>query len=172
MLIRRPAAWIWLSFLVLGACSNSADWRGPEGEIEPQSVTGGETTPSYPEAIQAIARDIEDQKGEFPQLAEFSASANCDPKRLVIRYGYRTHESRSQGGWTAGVPSPEEDGVWLYIDFHEPGSMAQIHTQPVVLDRRYRDKRVMFLILEGTRTKRLEETLKGILSKHGVRSGG
>ena len=68
------------------------------------------------------------------------------------------------------MPNPDEDGVWFYIDLHDPGSLAQIHTQPVGPPLWYRDKKVTFLILEGTRTPRLAPTLTGVLRAHGVQT--
>ena len=58
--------------------------------------------------------------------------------------------------------------MWFYIDFHEPNSTAQIHTQPVVPPLFFWDKKVMFLILEGKRTKELAGVLREILLRHGV----
>lgn len=124
---------------------------------------------SHEEALERIALAIERLKGSYPQLADFSVSQHLDRGGLTISYGYHTHRSRRRGGWTAGVPNPDPDGVWLHIDFHDPGSTAQIHTQPVVPELRYRDKRVMFLILEGERTRRLAGALDRILRDEGVR---
>ncbi len=87
---------------------------------------------------------------------------------MSISYGYKTHRSQRAGGWAAIVPNPDEDGVWFYIDFHEPNSTAQIHTQPVVPPLFFWDKKVMFLILEGKRTKELAGVLREILLRHGV----
>ncbi len=84
------------------------------------------------DAIQAIAQDLEALRGQYPQLAEFSARTSCDLARLAITCAYHTQEPAKGGGWTAGVPSPDEDGVWLCVDLHDPASTAQIHTQPVV----------------------------------------
>ncbi len=122
-------------------------------------------------ALQGIAAGIERLKNRYPQLAAFSCREHCDGDRLTIDYGYRTHVPTHSGGWTAGVPNPDDDGVWFYIDFHDPASQRQIHTQPVVPRYRYRDKRVMFLILEGPRTDGISGALVQILRDNGVATG-
>ena len=123
---------------------------------------------SYEEAIEAIARDIKELAGEFPQLREFSPGEHCDVEGLTISYGHKTHDPTGRGGWTAAVPNPDPDGIWFHIDFHPPDSTRQIHTQPVVLDRRYKDKKVMFLILEGEQTAKVSARLDEIMTTHGV----
>ena len=119
--------------------------------------------------MERIAAAIEQAKGAYPQLAGFSAKEHFDRQELVISYGYKTHRSKRRGGWASGVPNPDPDGVWFYVDFHDPDSQAQIHTQPWVEDLRYRDKKVMVLILEGSRTKSFALKLHQILLQHGVR---
>ena len=126
---------------------------------------------SEEEAISRIAADIERVSDEFPQLAEFSAKTHCDSTRLVIQYGFHTHRARGRGGWTSGVPNPDDDGVWFWIDFHDPSSSAQIHTQPVVAPLWFRHKKVMLLMLEGKKTKKLGATLQRILEENGVTRG-
>jgi hypothetical protein len=123
----------------------------------------------YASTLLGIARSIEALKPEYPQLAEFSASANADVERLKISYGFRTERAARTGGWTSGVPSPTEGGVWLYIDIHHPDSTAQIHTQPVVPRYHLGDRRVMLLVREGPNTKPLEGALVRTLLRHGVR---
>ena len=122
----------------------------------------------YASTLLAIARSIEALKPDYPQLAEFSASSHVDG--LQITYAYRTEPPARTGGWTSGVPSPTDGGVWLYIDIHDPDSKAQIHTQPVVPRYRFREKRVMLLLREGAGTKPLEGALVRILETHGVRA--
>lgn len=123
----------------------------------------------YASTLLAIARSIEALKPEYPQLAEFS-SAHVDVDGLEITYAYRTERAARTGGWTSGVPSPTDGGVWLYIDIHDPDSKAQIHTQPVVPRYRFREKRVMLLLREGAGTRPLEGALVRILQSHGVRA--
>jgi hypothetical protein len=123
---------------------------------------------SYEAALERIALGIEGLKDRYPQLARFSAAKHLERARLVISYGHNTHRPRHRGGWTSGVPNPDDDGVWFYIDFHDPGSQAQIHTQPVVPELRFREKRVMFLILEGARTRKVSDALHRVLRENGV----
>jgi hypothetical protein len=123
----------------------------------------------YLKVLQDTAQDIESLKGEFPQLKDFVSTKVINPERLVIDYAYHTHRAERRGGWTSGVPNPDDDGVWFFIDFHEPDSRAQIHTQPLALERCLGDKRVSFLILEGKKTKSLEGRLSTVLKKHGVK---
>lgn len=115
--------------------------------------------------LRSIASDIEQLKNGYPQLQEYSAEKNIDLERLVIEYSYKTHDSELRGGWTSGVPNPDPDGIWLYIDMHEPNSAAQIHIQPEMPNLCYGDKRVAFLILEGAKTKTVKAEISRILSK-------
>jgi hypothetical protein len=123
----------------------------------------------YWKAVQAIARDIAKLETDFPQLKEFSPTKNADIQRLSLDYGYQTHEAQNRGGWTSEVPNPNDDGIWFYIDIHEPDSRAQIHTQPVVAKLCLADKRVSFLILEGKNTKSVAGRIGNILRRHGVK---
>lgn len=124
----------------------------------------------YAETIKAIAADIADLRGPFPQLKDFSASQNVLFDRLAIDYAYHTHRYEGRGGgWVAHVPNPDDDGIWLYVDLHDPGSEAQIHTQPVAPARCFGEKRAMFLILEGKDTKPLAGRLGAILDAHGLK---
>ena len=119
--------------------------------------------------LRAIAQDIEKLKNEFPQLKEFSLTKSLDSKRLVISYDFHTHEPERRVGWTGGVPNPDDDGIWFYIDFHERDSQAQIHTQPVTIPLSLGKKRVSFLILQGQKTKSLESHIMSILKKNGIK---
>lgn len=121
----------------------------------------------YQQALTGIARDIASLKRSHPQLSEFFVEQNLQAKELKISYGYRTHRA-THGGWTGGVPNPDADGIWFYIDFHDPHSTAQIHTQPVTAAICIGDKRVSFLSLEGTRTKSVSGAIHKILKKHGA----
>jgi Calcium/calmodulin dependent protein kinase II association domain len=55
-----------------------------------------------------------------------------------------------------GVPNPDADGVWFFIDFHRPDSQLQIDSQAVVPPYCFGDKLVLFVILEGKKTKSVE----------------
>jgi hypothetical protein len=122
----------------------------------------------YESTLLQIARSIEALKAAYPQLTEFSAAAHLNREKLTITYGYRTEAAPRTGGWTSGVPSPTDEGVWFYIDVHDADSTAQIHTQPVVPRYRYGDKRVMLLLREGAGTKPLSAALVRVLLDHGV----
>jgi hypothetical protein len=119
--------------------------------------------------LRKIADDIAALKPEYPQLADFSAAA-IRPESSAISYQYRTHRSKSGVGWTGGVPNPDPDGVWFYIDVHDAGSNLQIHTQPAMVSppQCLGEKRVTFLTLQGARTRPLDGAIWGILRKHGV----
>lgn len=116
-----------------------------------------------------IARDIEDLRGTYPQLRDFSSQENMNAKSLAISYAYRTHKATHPGGWTAGVPNPDDDGIWFYLDFHDPSSTSQIHTQPMTGIRQCLGrKRVGFLLLEGPKTTSVNGAVWRILKKYGV----
>jgi hypothetical protein len=107
-------------------------------------------------------------KTEYPQLSEFSASTHCNGQWLRISYAYLTERAAPTGGWMSGVPHPTDHGAWFHIDIHNADSKAQIHTQPVVTHFRLRDRRVLFLLLDGAKTKSLYAPLTRILLAHGV----
>jgi hypothetical protein len=123
----------------------------------------------YAGAIGRIASDIANLKSTFPQLKNFSVAENANADELRISYGYHTHKPDGLAGWTAGVPNPDEDGIWFYIDFHEVDSTAQIHTQPITRPFCIGNKRVSFLSLEGRHTKPMDEAIFKILEKHGAK---
>jgi hypothetical protein len=122
-------------------------------------------TPDYARAMCDIAHDIAVLKHGFPQLAEFKPQALDG---LKITYAFRTHPAPHSGGWTSGVPNPDNDGVWFYIDMHDADSTAEIHTQPMTVDQCIGDKRVSFLILEGDATRSLSGEIEKILRNHGI----
>ena len=132
------------------------------------------TTPTEPaatadqKAIQAFARGIEALKKDYPQLAGFSASKSCQVDALTISHEFKTHPPARRGGWTSGVPNPDPDGIWFYIDIHSPDSTAQIHTQPVVEQLCLGKRRVQFLILEGEKTKPVAGAIRAVLLANGV----
>src|SRR5262249_51572008 len=92
---------------------------------------GAATPPADPAAVRASAADIAALAPEFPQLAQFRAS-DQRMDDLRIDYDYRTHRSSIRGGWRAAAPEPDADGIWFAINFHDPDSIAQIDTQPVM----------------------------------------
>ncbi|HKE57802.1 MAG TPA: hypothetical protein VKB46_13910 [Pyrinomonadaceae bacterium] len=119
--------------------------------------------------ITAIGQDIANLKAQFPQLRKFSVSKNVRSERLIIDYDYHTHRSQIRGGWRAQVPEPDDDGVWFYIDFHDPASGSQIDTQPGDPQDCFEDKKVQFLILQGDKTRRVSGEIWKILEQHGVK---
>jgi hypothetical protein len=121
----------------------------------------------YSQTLKAIGQDITGLKNDFPQLTDFSEK-NLNLQRLSIAYQYHTHAPQRSGGWTSGVPNPDDDGVWFYIDIHDPNSNLQIHTQPVTAALCLKEMRVSFLILEGSKTKSLYGPIHAILKKHGA----
>jgi len=126
---------------------------------------------SYQKFIKKVSQEISELKGSYPQLKEFSIDKNTDIENLSIDYAYHTHDSQSSGGWTSGVPNPDPDGIWFYIDLHDKDSMAQIHTQPMTgISLHVGDKRVCFLMLQGTDTESVEGKILSILEKNGAKS--
>lgn len=122
----------------------------------------------YRSTIRSIAEAIEHLKPQYPQLADFSARQHCNPDELTIDYEYSTHAATQPGGWRSAVPSPNGDGIWLHIDFHDPDSQRMIHTQPVVQRYRYLDKSTQLLLLEGEQTKKIGAEILRIFREHGV----
>jgi len=116
-----------------------------------------------------VASAIEQLKPRFPQLADFSAAKHLALTRPAITYGYHTHRARHRGGWTAGVPNPDADGIWFYIDVHDPGSTAQIHTQPEIRRLYYQKRPVMLLLLNGAKARPISAALYKILRQQGAR---
>jgi hypothetical protein len=119
--------------------------------------------------IDRIADDIAKINESYPQLADFSISKNVNAKAMKVEYGYRTHKAERFAGWGAGVPNPDEDGIWFYIDFHEKTSRAQIYTQPMSNPYCLGNLSLSFLILEGKKTKSVEGAIWQILKNHGVK---
>ena len=130
---------------------------------------GMATEINYAKILQGIAHRITSHKKDFPQLKEFSPPKNTNPQNLSIEYAYHTHPARHRGGWTSGVPNPDDDGIWFYIDFHDSDSTAQIHTQPVVRKMCIGKKIAFLLILEGKNTKPLQDTIWEILEEYGAK---
>jgi hypothetical protein len=122
----------------------------------------------YTLSIEGIAHDIAGLKDTYPQLKEFSVAQHLKADKNQISYGYHTHKSAGRGGWTSAVPNPDDDGIWFYIDFHDPGSTRQIHAQPVAIPYCVGAMRLSFLCLEGAKTKRAEGAIWEILKKHGA----
>jgi hypothetical protein len=140
--------------------------------LAPLSSTAARAASEYDYAatVKAIAGDIAGLRTEFPQLHDFSAAQNVLFDKLAIDYAYHTHRYTGPlGGWVAHAPNPDDDGVWLYIDLHEPDSAAQIHTQPATPATCFGGKRATFLILEGKQTTPLGGRVTAILDAHGIK---
>ncbi|MGC4123258.1 MAG: hypothetical protein QM765_53565 [Myxococcales bacterium] len=149
------------STVVLGIGSTA--WSAePSPEPKPAPAT------TELKALQAIAAGIERLKKDYPQLEEFQAAKQLLPGTLAIDYAYKTHAPEHSGGWTSGVPNPDPDGLWFYVDVHDPDSTRQIHTQPVTAPLCLGKKRVTFLILEGAKTKSAAAAIGAVLQKSGV----
>ncbi len=123
---------------------------------------------NYQDIINKMAVEIESLKTQYPQLIDFNFSEDVSLKNLSISYSYKTHKSHVRAGWRSGVPEPDEDGIWFYINFHSPDSDAQIDTQPVMPCMKIGEKIITFLILEGEKTSSLNGKINKILKKYGV----
>ena len=129
------------------------------------------TTPvTFPATCAAIAADLETLRPQFPALVEYRADT-AQQRPCWISYGWHTHRSTSTGGWTAGVPNPDRDGVWFYIGIYDPKgpeASAQINTQPMTPNWWIGDRKVMYLVLAGDGVHGLEERVMAVLTKHGL----
>jgi len=134
--------------------------------LQIQGAFGAE--PDYQVIINKIALDIAALKGDFPQLTDFDPDTAINRDKFSIDYGFHTHR-KPGAGWTAGVPNPDNDGVWFYLDFHDPNSQLQIHTQPKTVPICLGKWKVSMLMLEGTNTKSLRASITSVLKNHGAR---
>ena len=136
-----------------------------------QAVTQAAAPPAaFPATCHEIAKDIEKLARQYPQLINFRA---VDQKDCWISYEYKTHRATTRGGWSSGVPHPDPDGVWFYIGVYDPSgpdAQAQIHTQPVVPNWWIGSRKVMYLILEGDKTKPAATAISKILERHGMQT--
>jgi hypothetical protein len=123
------------------------------------------------DVIAAIAADLARLGPSCPRLAAFDPATAVDATGLVISYTFHTHEPRRRGGWTAAVPNPDPDGIYLHIDLHDPASMAQIHTQPVVPMRDVLGMKLMMLLLEGEAGPPCGAAIDAVLTRHGGGAG-
>jgi hypothetical protein len=150
-------AWI----LVVAGCYASTEppFKAPDLRRVPRTF-------DYSAICQSIADEIAGIRASYPQLVEFEPTASD----CTITYAHHTHAATHAGGWTAGVPNPDPDGVWFYIGVWDPADPAeassQINTQPMVPERWIGKRRVTYLILEGDRTTRVGDELLSILKHH------
>ena len=117
----------------------------------------------------AIAADIEQLSPRFPQLASYRA-ASAQPRPCWIMYERHTHSPQQTGGWSAGVPAPDPDGVWFYIGLWDPTApmVDQINTQPVTPNWWIGERRVTLLVKDGERTAPVGSALAAVLQRHGM----
>jgi hypothetical protein len=85
---------------------------------------GGAPPPDPASVLRAVATDIEALGARHAQLAAFRAADHLDLAQARIDYAWHTHAAARTGGWTSGVPAPDADGIWLYIDVHDPACGA------------------------------------------------
>src|SRR2546430_2279464 len=83
----------------------------------------------YARVMQQITNDIAALRTTYPKLADFDAARAFSAAQLTLTYDFHTHAPEARGGWTSGVPNPDADGLWFYIDLHDADSTAEIHTQ-------------------------------------------
>jgi hypothetical protein len=131
------------------------------------SLAGGHEI-DYAATLTAIAQDLDALGATYPALVDFAPATHLDVAALTITYAHRTGPPQGRGGWTAGVPHPQPDGVWLRIDIHAADSTAQVHTQPMTAPLCLGARRVSFLILEGERIRPVAGAIDAILRRHGV----
>jgi hypothetical protein len=153
-----------------GSASNPSN-AGPPAVAADEVATPTETAPaaavSFPATCRAIASDLETLTRQFPQLANYRA---VDQEDCHVSYKHKTHRSTARGGWSAGVPHPDDDGIFLYIGIWDPNGsdMRQIDTQPFTGDRWIGDRRVTYLILEGKKVTSADAAITKILERHGM----
>jgi hypothetical protein len=131
------------------------------------------TGPSdYAATCHAIAEDIEDLARHYPQLAAFTVT-RVMKRQCTIDYEYHTHKPEQRGGWSSGVPHPDPDGIWLFINVWDPDDpsdrYAELHTQPMTFERRHLGKReVTVFVAEGDHTTPVADHIHAILKARGV----
>lgn len=171
-----------LLVVVVAACGSTATPSGPlQSDEVPTPTEQAATAPAipqqravipvqvtFPATCTSIASDIEKLTRQYAQLANYRA---VDQAECTIRFAHKTHRSTARGGWSAGVPQPDPDGIWFYIGIYDPRgpeAQAQIHMQPVVPDWWIGSRKVMFLILEGDKTTPAAGAIMKILERHGL----
>jgi hypothetical protein len=123
--------------------------------------------------LAALAEDLEALKGELPKLAAFDTAQALQSERCVISYAHRTHRPTHHGGWTAGFPAPDPDGLAFHIHLYQrPEEAGQIDTQPVMPPWRLGGYRVTFLLLEGEEGPSAHARIFQLLRLHGLRTEG
>jgi hypothetical protein len=155
----------WPIAVLLVACSNASK------PAEPTAPAAND----YPAICKAIAEDIEALRPAYPQLTEYRADLATEQDECKIRYQWHTHAPTRAGGWTAGVPHPDPDGIWFYLGIWDPTdpaeASAQINTQPVLPPWRLGTRKITFLHLEGEQTRPVAGAIVTILRARGMTDG-
>lgn len=68
---------------------------------------------NYSDLLEKIGSEIEELREYYPQLCKFTPAKHVQVESLRISYEYKTHEPTHRGGWRAGVPHPDPDGIWF-----------------------------------------------------------
>ena len=126
----------------------------------------------YKKTLLEISHSIEALKKDYPNLNEFSTANHTKLDDLSISYSFHTHVAQHRGGWSSGVPNPDDDGIWFHLDFHDPNSRAKIHTQPLVKTMCIGNKISFLLILEGKYSKPVSSAIWAILESNGSKPCG
>lgn len=150
--------------LLAAACSPPAA-PAPAPALAP-AAPGAAAAGTPAEIIAAIAADLAALGTTCPRLAAFDPQTAIGPSGLDLDYTFHTHAPKRRGGWTAAVPNPDPDGIFLHVDLHDPGSTAQIHTQPIVPMRDVAGMKLMMLLLEGEAGPPCAPAIDAVLAKH------
>ncbi|MBK7402582.1 MAG: hypothetical protein IPJ34_41720 [Myxococcales bacterium] len=170
-------AWLAMALLV-GACREPpsaavADPAAKASSAPSPSSAVGPSKSSHAATCAAIAREIAALAVDHPQLAGFHAdSATLEPDCRIV-HTYHCHPAKHVGGWAAGVPEPDADGLWLHLGIFDPAGPAatsQLYTQPAMLpDRTLDGRRVVLFVHEGSATKPLQLEILKILRRYGLK---
>ena len=139
----------------------------PQAQGPSQAVRPPAKAPTFPATCHAIARELETLTKQFAQLASYRA---VDQKDCRISYKHNTlPPSGRGGGYSAGIPRPEPDGIFLYISIWDPNATDnwQLDTQPASFFT-LGNRRVTIVISEGDKTKRAAGAIQAILERHGM----
>lgn len=160
--------------LLVGACRERPSAVVPDPAAQastaPSSAVSGKS--SYAATCAAIAAEIEALSPDHPQLAGFHADSAALEPDCRITHTYHCHPAKHGGGWSAGVPQPDADGLWLHLGIFDPtgpAATSQLYTQPAFLPARtLHGRRVVLFVHEGSATKPLQLEILKILRRHGM----
>jgi hypothetical protein len=161
--------------VLAGGCARPAAPEPVDAPTPASPVAKDEEPVTAPKSIdyaatcKAIAKEIAALGRDYPQLRSFDARKVEDCR---IDHEHRCGPPQGRGGWTAGVPKPEPDGIWLHIRLWDPNdaaeATAQINTQPVMPSWWIGERRVTFLLREGEATTSCAEAVMAVLERHGL----